>query len=115
MDDEAMIRMLAAEAVLEAGLEVIECGNADGALDYLSNSSRADEVCLVVTDVRMPGTLNGVELAHYVAEHCPWVHIIITSGWHDDLGRLPPKAEFLPKPWLINRITQTAQRARAEC
>ncbi|GGC93219.1 hypothetical protein GCM10010994_58790 [Chelatococcus reniformis] len=107
--------MMEADTVEEVGLDVIECGNAEAALDYLSDPAKANEVCLVVTDVRMPGPMNGVELAQHIAEYFPWIHLIITSGCHDNLGQRPPKAEFLPKPWPIDRLTQIAKKAQAEC
>jgi DNA-binding NtrC family response regulator len=114
IDDEVLIRMMEADTVQEVGLDVIECGDAEAALDYLSKPTDANEVCLVVTDVQMPG-MNGVELAQHIAEHFPWIHLIITSGWHASLGQRPPKAEFLPKPWPIARLAQIVKKAQAEC
>ena len=96
-EDEALLRMVAHDVLVEAGYSVIEAVNAGEALLLLD--ARPDTRVLF-TDVRMPGSLDGFALAHIVSRKCPYVGILVASG---DLrprpADLPPGARFLPKPY----------------
>ncbi|KYH01911.1 response regulator [Bradyrhizobium sp. DOA1] len=94
VDDEPMIRMMMADELRALGLKVIECGTADEALDVLSSGT---SVSLVFTDVRMPGTLDGIGLAHAVKRGFPELKVILTSA-----QQIPPGTGcdgFFAKPW----------------
>ena len=77
VEDESLIRMLAVEAFLEAGFEVLE---AEHASEALSVHGAAAEVHLLFTDVNMPGELNGIDLAERLKAATPTLHVIITSA-----------------------------------
>jgi CheY-like chemotaxis protein len=98
VEDEILIRMLAAETLGEAGYCVIEASGADEALTIFETHD-GDIQCLF-TDIHMPGRLNGLELAHYVCAHWPAVKLIVTSS---DANRkqseLPLGGIFMPKPY----------------
>ena len=80
------------------------------------------EMAVIVTDVKMPGRMNGFELAQLVSERWPEVGIVVTSAYaipSDD--ELPPSAEFLQKPYAaaelleaVKKVTSITNRARAE-
>jgi two-component system, response regulator PdtaR len=72
VDDEAMLRFCAAEALEGEGFEVIEAANADEALKVLA--SRQD-VRLLFTDIQMPGKLDGMDLARKVHEQWPKIKL----------------------------------------
>jgi len=110
VEDQTLVRMFMADFLDEAGFKVFEAVNADEALTVLQ--ARPD-VQAVVTDVEMPGSMNGLELARTVQERWPGVGVIVTSGRQrpgpDDLS---DQAAFLAKPFLpetiINVIRQMA-------
>ena len=68
VEDELLVRMTAADELEEAGFQVLEAANADVALTVLE--ARSDEVHVLFTDVHMPGSIDGMELAEQV--HARW-------------------------------------------
>jgi len=98
VEDELIVRMFASDLLTEeGGYRVIEAVNADEALTLLE--ARHD-VRLVVTDVDMPGTLNGFALARIVNMRFPGIKVIVTSGrMSPEVGDLPKGIPFLPKPY----------------
>jgi DNA-binding NtrC family response regulator len=97
VEDEPPVRMVAVELLQEAGLEVCEAGRADEAIPVLE---APNEIRVLFTDVRMPGSMNGYALAHYVHGRWPGVKIIVTSG-HTRVREdsMPTGAVFMPKPY----------------
>ena len=97
VDDEPLIRLVATHALIEAGFRVIEAADGQGALAQLAAHP---ETVLLITDVRMPGNIDGIELTHRVADRWPHMAIIVTSGHaHLEAGDLPRGGVFLPKPY----------------
>jgi CheY-like chemotaxis protein len=108
VEDEFLVRMLATEMVEEAGFEAVEAGDADEAVGILE--ARPD-IHVVFTDIRMPGSMNGVKLATYVRGRWPPIRIIATSGHHRlQEGELPDGVPFLPKPYTHAQIAATLRR-----
>ena len=68
VDDEPLIRLGLVSMVEEAGFAVLEAANADEAIRVIERTS---DVALVITDVDMPGSMDGVRLAHFVRERWP--------------------------------------------
>jgi two-component system, response regulator PdtaR len=97
VEDELLIRMDSAEAIENAGFEVIQAGNADEAIVILT--TRPD-IHVVFTDIQMPGSMDGLKLARFVRGRWPPIKILATSGFvkvgPDDL---PDGGEFLTKPY----------------
>jgi CheY-like chemotaxis protein len=103
VEDELLLRMDAADAIADAGFEVIEAGNADEAIEVLE--SRAD-ISVVFTDIQMPGSMDGLKLARAVRGRWPPIKIITTSGRiHLDATDLPDGGRFLPKPYSPSQVT----------
>jgi two-component system, response regulator PdtaR len=97
VEDEPLIRLGVATMLEGAGLEVVEAINADQAVMRLEADS---SIRLVLTDVDMPGTMDGIRLAHYVSQRWPPIRIIVISGKvAPESGDLPPDARFLSKPY----------------
>lgn len=108
VEDETLIRMLAADVLIEAGFRVIEAGDAHEAMVLLE--ARADSRVLV-TDVKMPGDLDGFGLAHLVSKRWPEIGIVITSGHvRPGPGDLPPNTIFVPKPYQPSALVAAVQR-----
>jgi len=107
VEDEPLVRMGAVGAISEAGFEVIEARNADEAISSLER--RAD-IHLVFTDIQMPGSMDGMKLAHFVRRRWPPVKIIATSG-HARIAEddLPEGGRFLRKPYASHEVIGAIQ------
>jgi len=97
VEDEYVIRMDAVVMIEEAGYNVVEACNADEAIAILETR---EDIRVVVTDVEMPGSMDGIKLARAIRDRWPPVELIVTSGrYHVRTGELPPRAKFMPKPY----------------
>lgn len=97
VEDEPLIRLGMVMAIEDAGYEVIEAANADEAVRKLE---RADGVKLVMTDVDMPGSMDGIKLAHFVRGRWPPIQLIVLSGKVGvQPSQLPVGAKFVSKPY----------------
>ena len=105
VEDDTLLRMHAAEMIEEAGFEVLEASNADDAIKLLE--TRLD-IAVMFTDIDMPGSMNGLKLAHAVANRWPPIRIMATSG-HFQMrdGDLPAGGLFIAKPYLSHQILST--------
>jgi DNA-binding NtrC family response regulator len=98
VDDDPFVRMCTADVIMECGFEIIEAEDADSAFRRLE--SEADHVAVVVTDIRMPGAMDGVDLARLVRHRWPKIRVLVTSGYDDGRrAKLPSGIRFLQKPW----------------
>ncbi len=105
VEDHPIIRICTMDLVRGAGYEPVEAENADAAITELE--ARTD-VGLVLTDVSMPGTMNGLELANYIHRRWPPVRLIVVSGRIEvEQGELPPEARFFSKPYSDDAIIET--------
>ena len=102
VDDEAFIRLMLVDLLEEAGLEVVEAGTADEALCLLET---APAVKVVLTDIEMPGRLNGMDLARVTRERWPHIELLVMSGrTFPAAGVLPQGIEFWSKPYSTDRL-----------
>jgi two-component system, response regulator PdtaR len=97
VDDEPLLRMLAVEAVEDAGFISLQAADADEALVLLETNP---DVTLLLTDINMPGSMDGLALAHAVQKRWPAIKILVVSGQVKLLSSdLPPNSRFLGKPY----------------
>lgn len=97
VEDEPLLRLDVADSLQEHGFEVIEAANADEAIVVLEHDKR---IRLVFTDVDMPGTMDGLKLAGYVADRWPPIRIIVTSGHRlVEITDIPDGSVFFSKPY----------------
>lgn len=95
VDDEPLVRMFTAIGLRDVGFVVVEACNAEEALAEFD----ARTVLAVITDIEMPGVMNGYDLAWRVREIQPGIPLLIISGRvMPEALELPPKARFLGKP-----------------
>ena len=96
--------MDAVDMIRKAGFDVVEASNAGEAILLLE--TRLD-IEVVFTDIDMPGSMNGIKLAHAVRNRSPPIRIIATSG-HFTVrdGDLPTDVRFLPKPYSSRQVTE---------
>ena len=108
VEDEPLVRMVAADALSECGIMAWEAADADEALQVLDRHPR---IGLLFTDVDMPGSKDGLDLAHEVSSARPDVELIVTSGaFNVPDGALPDHGTFLPKPYPTNRLVDLVMR-----
>jgi CheY-like chemotaxis protein len=97
VEDDVLLRINAAEMIESAGFDVIETASADEAIAVLE---RCVVIHVVFTDIQMPGSMDGLKLAHVVRSRWPPVGIIATSGQVAPRpGDLPEGGKFLQKPY----------------
>jgi two-component system, response regulator PdtaR len=97
VEDEPLLRMLAVEVVEEAGFIAIEAGDADEAVVLLQ--SRTD-ITLLFTDINVPGSMDGLKLAHAVRDRWPPIKILVVSGKQQpQISHLPSNSWFVGKPY----------------
>lgn len=77
VEDETLIRLLAADSLQDAGFEVIAAVNAAEAIAILESDARID---FVFTDIMMPGSMNGIGLGAWIRARRPELPIAFTSG-----------------------------------
>lgn len=96
VEDEMILRMFAVDIVEDAGYTPVEAVDADEAIALLESRS---DIALMCTDVRMPGSMDGLGLAHTVHERWPSIKIIVVSGQLNPSSvDLPPCSRFFGKP-----------------
>lgn len=106
VDDDSLIRVMMCEAFKEAGYDAYAAENADHAVDVLA--SRAAVIQLVVTDVRMPGSMDGLELGHLIAERYPDIPVVTMTGYNVNEVNNPPVGPLLRKPFDLSELMRTA-------
>lgn len=96
--------MLAVEVVEEAGFVALEAGDANGAFDLLE--SRPD-IFLMFTDINMPGSMDGLKLAHAVRDRWPSIKILVVSGHvQPQPADLPADCHFIGKPYQATAMVE---------
>jgi CheY-like chemotaxis protein len=97
VEDEPLVRIGAVNIIEDAGFEVIEAASADEAIGILECRS---DVRVVFTDIHMPGSMDGLKLAHAVRNRWPPIRIIVTSGRELIAEQdLPEGGRFFAKPY----------------
>jgi CheY-like chemotaxis protein len=96
VEDEMLLRMRAVDMVEDAGYVPVEAVDADEALAILQ--SRAD-IALLFSDIQMPGSMSGLQLALAVHERWPRIKIILASGQLKlSKSEIPENSRFFGKP-----------------
>lgn len=102
VEDEVMLRYSLAVGLRRDGHDVLEASSADEAQTTLSSFLTID---LVVTDVRMPGSINGLELTRSIRAAKPQIPVIVVSGTAlDKDAKSAGAAAFFRKPYDISQI-----------
>jgi two-component system, response regulator PdtaR len=99
-EDDPELRLLVVDVLADAGFEVLEADHADAALRILCSAEGGVEA--LFTDVNMPGSMNGLELARRAHHKWPRLPVMIGSGAAPDA--LPPTGQFVPKPYNLGNL-----------
>jgi CheY-like chemotaxis protein len=97
VEDEMLLRMRAVDMVEDAGFTPIEAVDADQAVAILESRS---DIAMLFTDIQMPGSMDGLKLAHAVRDRWPPIKIILVSGKLQlaDI-EIPVDSRFFGKPF----------------
>ena len=114
IDDEATVRMLIVEVLNEAGYAAIEADDGPSGLKVLRSDARID---LLITDVGLPGGLNGRQVADAARLTRPDLKVLFVTGFAENAavsnGHLDPGMAVITKPFvmaeLANKIAEMVE------
>lgn len=102
VDDNETARWILAEILEIEGYAVVEAASADQALLRFAESA---DIRAIVSDIEMPGSMNGVEMAALILRRSPKMIMVLTSGrYHPSVDELPGSVKFILKPWAPQEI-----------
>lgn len=102
VEDEALIRMDLVDFFADEGFQVFEAEDAHQAIAILDANPG---ITTVMTDIQMPGSMDGLKLAHYVRDRHPPTQLIIASGIvRPKLADLPVRSRFFSKPYDLGQV-----------
>jgi CheY-like chemotaxis protein len=110
VEDEALVRVDAAEYLRDSGFCVHEATTASEALHALQSEFTVD---LLFTDINLGRGMNGIELALWALANLPGVKILVTTG--DALKNMLPEVlgKILPKPYALSDLLRRVKHALA--
>jgi DNA-binding NtrC family response regulator len=112
VEDDAELRGLTVALLADVELDTIECASAEAALATMLIHGR--DIALIFADIRLPGAMDGVDLAREVKMRWPFLPVILTSGHpREHVGELPPGVNYMPKPWQPLNLLVAAEQALA--
>lgn len=103
VEDDALPRELLHMLLRDAGYRVLAAGDAEGGLALLE---REPAIALVLSDLQMPGPLDGREMIGAMRERGHRMPVILTSAGLRPVGPLPAATSFLPKPYSRRQLIQ---------
>lgn len=107
VEDDGVIRIIAAEFLRDAGFDVVEAWTGDQAVGFIDRLGPFD---MLVTDVRMPGLRDGFAVAIHARMRQVAIPILVISGYADNvrarLDALDPMAVFLSKPFRLEKLAE---------
>jgi len=112
VEDDFLIRLLMAESLRDAGFEVVEASSGDEALSLIDDPPKP--LVMLVTDIHMPGEIDGIGVVELVHERWPSMPVIVASGCPDvfkDHWECDPRFTLLVKPFIPGRLIALVERA----
>lgn len=111
VEDEFLIRFMLSDELRDAGYQVIEACDATEAVSVL----KTVQPDLIISDVRMPGPLDGMGLLALVRETTPALPVIIISGHlHPAHALIEGATQFVAKPYLMEAVVDAVQKVLGE-
>jgi CheY-like chemotaxis protein len=112
VEDDAFVRAVAVDALEDNGFQVLEAPSADYAATLLE---AREDIGVLFTDVSMPGTLNGFDLARWVETLYPHIVVLVTSGaLPSGFSGQAPQARFVPKPYRMSEVIRSIRGMTAQ-
>lgn len=110
VEDDPLILEFLCEILQEEGFAVEPQNSADAAAGYLEQ--HADKVAMLLTDITMPGTLNGADLANQFGDRWPDKPIMIMSGFETpETSGVRHAVSFIKKPWALGQLLDCVEGA----
>lgn len=110
VEDDELVRCVTAELLKDEGFVVHEAHDGDFAASFISTRSAFD---VLLTDVNMPGTMDGWDLADHASSHRPNLPVIVVSGRANNVSRwrkLGPLCTFFQKPCRMSDLNAEVLR-----
>lgn len=105
VDDEALLRLATKSVLEDAGMTVVEASSSADAIAILDELSNID---VLVTNIRMPGEMDGLTLAKIAKDRWPSVKVMVTSGDRaNSQSDLPAGVRFFAKPYESRQLMAT--------
>ena len=105
VDDEVVVRMLVTETLADLGYHALEAADATAGLKILDSDARID---LLITDVGLPGGMNGRQMADAARRQRPKLRVLFITGYAENAaignGRLEPGMQVLSKPFAMEQL-----------
>jgi DNA-binding NtrC family response regulator len=112
VEDDLDLRRLTTTLLEDEQLETIECESAEAALAIMLMRGR--DIAMIFADVRLPGAMDGIDLAWEVRLRWPLLPMVLTSGHPcERAGDLPPGVGYMPKPWQPLNVLIASEKALA--
>ena len=109
VEDEPNVRRVVCQQLIDLGYPVIEAENGAQALEMIE---QIPDIAIVVSDVIMPGAINGRQLAEQTLLHHPRMRIVLMSGYADEVDEEGASAlPILTKPFVRQDMARALQRA----
>jgi CheY-like chemotaxis protein len=107
VEDEILVRTVAVEIAEEVGYSVVQAADADEAIRVLQGHPN---IRVVLTDIDMPGSMDGLELAQAIRHRWPPIQVVLTSGkMRPAADELPDRSHFVPKPYDFYKLANLLQ------
>ncbi len=114
VEDEGIVREMVCMDLADAGFEVLEASTGDEALRLFSERCDGDDaVGLLFTDIRMPGLLDGWDLAEKARDLAPTLGVVYASGHVTEPNRAVPGSIFLRKPYRTAILLESLMQLRS--
>jgi CheY-like chemotaxis protein len=107
VEDEWLVRMEIAEALTEAGFDVIEFSSGEDAVEWLEAGGKPD---LLISDIRLTGTVTGWDVADAYRARVPAIPLIYASANPREDARMPEGSVFLGKPVGTDALVAACRR-----
>jgi CheY-like chemotaxis protein len=111
VDDNEQTRRIAARMLRDEGYHVLEAGSGEQALERLEEAA---DVQVLLTDIAMPGGMDGLELARRVTDLAPWRRVVLMSGYSKIFPHLSdsrPPFPLLIKPFSADQLARQVKDA----
>ena len=112
VEDDVELRGLTAKLLDEGEFDTIECESAEAALATMLIRGR--DIAMIFADIKLPGVMDGIDLACEVKMRWPLLPVILTSGLPRERVRdLPLGVDYIAKPWQPLNVLTAAEQALA--
>ena len=108
VEDEPNVRRVVRQQLIDLGYPVIEAENGAQAREMIEH---IPDIAIVVSDIIMPGGINGRQLADWVKQHRPQLSILLMTGYADEDSEGASDLPLLAKPFVRQDLARALQRA----